>query len=128
MHVHKCAEDLVRRRLPQRVHDRGGIAHHRRYHSPASIDQAVSAPLLIIQGGADEVVPVATTQLLATHLCSIGQDVERWIYPGQSHSGVVAPSVTDMAHWISDRFADQPNPDTYPPFGAVGIEVSRCPS
>jgi hypothetical protein len=26
MHVRNCAEDFVQRRLPQRVHDRGGIA------------------------------------------------------------------------------------------------------
>ena len=25
MHVHKCTEDLVQRRLPQRAHDHGGL-------------------------------------------------------------------------------------------------------
>jgi pimeloyl-ACP methyl ester carboxylesterase len=97
-------------------------------NDPGSVAQAASAPLLIIQGGADDVIPVATSQVLMTHLCSIGQDVERWIYPGQTHSGVVGPSATDMTHWISDRFADQPNPDTYPPFGLIGIQRSTCPS
>jgi dipeptidyl aminopeptidase/acylaminoacyl peptidase len=97
-------------------------------NDPESIGHAASAPLLIIQGGADEVIPVATSQVLMTHLCGIGQNVERWVYPGQTHSGVVDVSATDMAHWIADRFADQPNPDTYPPFGLIGIQVSTCPT
>jgi pimeloyl-ACP methyl ester carboxylesterase len=97
-------------------------------NDPASVTRAASAPLLMIQGGADEEIPVVSTQLLAQHLCGLGQDLERWIYPGQSHAGVIGPSATDMAHWIADRFADQPNPDTYPPFGENGIQITRCPS
>jgi dipeptidyl aminopeptidase/acylaminoacyl peptidase len=97
-------------------------------NDPASVTRSVAAPLLMIQGGADAEIPVVSTQLLAQHLCGLGQDLERWIYPGQSHSGVIGPSATDMAHWIADRFADQPNPDPYPPFGLMGIQTTTCPS
>ena len=71
-----------------------------------------TAPLLIIQGGADEQIPVVTTQLLEQHECSIGQDVERWIYPGQSHAGVIPVSMTDMVTWMrrSVRRWAQPRP------------------
>ena len=67
----------------------------------------------MIQGGSDEQIPPVSTQLLAKHLCDIGQNLERWIYPGQSHSGVIAPSASDMLHWIDDRFANGTNPDPY---------------
>ena len=84
-------------------------------------------PLLIIQGGSDAEVPVISTQLLATHLCGIGQDLERWIYPGQTHTGVFTPSAADMIGWIADRLHGAPAPDSYVPHGQPGIQVTRCP-
>jgi alpha-beta hydrolase superfamily lysophospholipase len=97
-------------------------------NDPGSFSQPASTPLLIIQGGADEQIPVVSTQLLAQHLCAIGQDLERWIYPGQSHAGVIGPSMGDMVHWIADRFAGDPNPDPYQPTGLPGIQTTTCPS
>lgn len=97
-------------------------------NDPEDFTSVNAVPLLIIQGGADEQIPVVSTQLLAQHLCSIGQDLERWIYPGQSHAGVIAPSANDMIHWIADRFAGQPNPDPYMPTGMSGIQTTTCPS
>jgi pimeloyl-ACP methyl ester carboxylesterase len=84
--------------------------------------------LLIIQGGSDEQIPPVSTQLLATHLCEIGQNLERWIYPGQSHSGVIGPSSGDMIHWITDRFEGVSNPDPYKPVGQPDVETTTCPS
>jgi pimeloyl-ACP methyl ester carboxylesterase len=97
-------------------------------NDPGTFTRASSAPLLIIQGGKDEQIPVASTALLATHLCGLGQDLERWIYPGQSHAGVIAPSAVDMVHWIADRFAAGPNPDPYKPIGLPGVMTTTCPS
>jgi dipeptidyl aminopeptidase/acylaminoacyl peptidase len=96
-------------------------------NDPASFSTPVAAPLLIYQGGADEQIPVASTQLLASQLCSTGQDVERWIYPGQSHAGVIAPAAVDFIHWIADRFAGDPNPDPYQPIGEAGVTTTTCP-
>ena len=95
-------------------------------NDPGTFTTPSSAPLLIIQGGADEQIPVPTTQILKTHECSIGQDVERWVYPGQSHAGVIPVSMGDMTHWIADRFAGVADPDPYQPNGQTGIEVSDC--
>ncbi len=81
--------------------------------------------LLIIQGGADEQIPVVTTQLLKEHEWPIGEDVER-VYPVRSHSGVIPVSMSDMIHCIADRFAGVSNPDPYQPVGQAGIEVSSC--
>ncbi len=96
-------------------------------NDPESFTSASKVPLLMIQGGDDEQIPVASTQILASHLCGQGQDLERWIYPGQSHAGVIGPSFNDMVHWIHDRFAGDPNPDTYAPTGLPGVQVTTCP-
>ena len=97
-------------------------------NDPENFTTASTAPLLIIQGGADEQIPVVSTQILAKHECGLGQDLERWIYPGQSHSGVIAVSAADMIHWIGDRFAGGADPDPYVPTGEVAIERTRCPA
>jgi len=97
-------------------------------NDPENFSSASTVPLLIVQGGDDEQIPVASTQLLASHLCGLGQDLERWIYPGQSHAGVIGPSFNDMVHWIRDRFAGGTNPDNYAPVGLPGVQVTTCPS
>ena len=97
-------------------------------NDPQAFTTASPVPLLMIQGGSDEQIPVVSTQLLAAHLCGIGQNLERWVYPGQSHGGVILPSAPDMIHWISDRFAGGTNPDPYVPTGQPGIQSSRCPT
>ena len=97
-------------------------------NDPESIPAPSPVPLLIIQGGSDEQIPVVSTQLLAAHLCKIGQDLERWIYPGQSHAGVIVPSANDMTHWIADRFADASNPDSYKPVGLADVQTTTCPT
>jgi hypothetical protein len=95
-------------------------------NDPGTFTTASKAPLLIPQGGADEQIPPVSTQLLATHLCSIGQSVERWIYPGKTHAGVIPFYMADMVHWLSDRFAGDPNPDPYVPTGVAGVQTSSC--
>jgi pimeloyl-ACP methyl ester carboxylesterase len=96
-------------------------------NDPQQFTDPSPVPLLMIQGGSDEQIPPVSTQILAKHLCEIGQNLERWIYPGQSHSGVIAPSASDMLHWIDDRFADGANPDPYAPTGLANIETTTCP-
>jgi len=95
-------------------------------NDPQQFKAKSPVPLLIIQGGNDEQIPVVSTQILAQHLCGLGQDLERWIYPGQSHAGVIGPSSGDMVRWISDRFAGGTNPDPYKPTGLAGIQTTTC--
>jgi len=95
-------------------------------NDPEYFSSPAKAPLLIIQGGADEQIPVLSTQILAQHLCSVGQDVERWIYPGESHTGVLTVSIGDMVHWIADRFAGVGVPDPYHPVGLPDVQVTSC--
>jgi hypothetical protein len=93
-----------------------------------SFTTPAAAPLLIIQGSADEEVPASTTQRLEQHECSIGQDLEQWTYPGQNHVLALVASVSDVGHWIRDRFAGVAEPDPYVPTGLPGIQQTRCPA
>jgi len=95
-------------------------------NDPAAFSSASKIPLLIIQGGDDQIVSVSSTASLTGFLCSEGGDVERWLYPGLSHAGVVLVSAGDMTQWMSDRFAGGASPDPYVPIGEPDIQVTTC--
>jgi pimeloyl-ACP methyl ester carboxylesterase len=95
-------------------------------NDPGQFKAASSVPLLILHGSADNIVPTHSSQLLAQHLCGIGQDVERWVYPGQGHGNFIPVFEQDMLTWIADRFAREANPDPMTPTGESGVAVSRC--
>jgi triacylglycerol lipase len=97
-------------------------------NDPGKFTTAASESLLIIQGGSDEQIPVVSSQLLFTQLCAIHQVTQRWIYPGQSHAGVIPPSFKDMLTWIDHRFAGEPTPDATPPTGQADVQTQRCPA
>jgi pimeloyl-ACP methyl ester carboxylesterase len=97
-------------------------------NDPGQFSAPASEPLLVIQGGNDEQIPVAATALMFDQLCTIGQVEQRWIYPGQSHAGVIAPSFGDMLTWINDRFAGAPAPDPTAPVGQPDVQAQRCPA
>lgn len=97
-------------------------------NDPQDIASANSVPLLIYQGSADEQIPAISSQILAAHLCGLGQDLERWLYPGQSHAGVIPVASPDFIHWIADRFAGGSSPDPYAPAGESGVQTTTCPS
>jgi uncharacterized membrane protein HdeD (DUF308 family)/pimeloyl-ACP methyl ester carboxylesterase len=69
-------------------------------------------PVLIVQGGADTIVPSHLTEALAAKLCSAGETVDLRLYPTVGHleTGIVASP--DVAAWIAQRFAGKPPPST----------------
>jgi len=95
-------------------------------NDPGQFKSASPVPLLILHGGADNLVPTHSSQLLAQHLCGIRQDVERWVYPGQSHGNFIPVFEEDMLTWITHRFAGEANPDPMIPIGESGVSVTRC--
>jgi len=97
-------------------------------NDPGLFTQASPEPLLIIQGGSDEQIPVISTQILFGQLCTLGQGTQRWIYPGQSHAGVIAPSFADMSAWIADRFAGKAAPGSLTPTGLPNVDAIACES
>jgi alpha-beta hydrolase superfamily lysophospholipase len=96
-------------------------------NDPQSVETASATPLLIVQGGADTLIVPSSTQTLAKHLCGIGQSVERWVYPAQSHAGALVASAGDVIHWIVDQFTGVANPDLYVPTGQNNVQQTRCP-
>ena len=92
-------------------------------NDPGTFATPIPAPLLIIHGGNDEQIPVISSSVLFDQLCKIGQVEQRWVFAGQSHAGVIAPSFSSMVTWIGDRFAGKPMPDPIIPAGAV---VQSC--
>lgn len=97
-------------------------------NDPGKFTTPIPAPLLIIHGGNDEQIPTASSGLLFTQLCAIGQVAQRWVYPDQSHAGVIAPSLNDMLTWIGHRFAGEPAPDPMQPQGPPAPTTQSCPS
>ncbi len=70
-----------------------------------------ASPVLIIHGEDDEQIPVVSSALLLERMCQVGQVVERRTYAGQSHAGVIGPSLPDMLTWIEARLAGVAAPD-----------------
>jgi fermentation-respiration switch protein FrsA (DUF1100 family) len=95
-------------------------------NDPQSFKTKSTVPLLIIHGGADQQIPTVSSNILYGHLCSLGQTTQRWVYPGQSHAGVITPSFSDMTQWIQNRFNNVATPDTYVPIGMAGITTQTC--
>lgn len=97
-----------------------------RAQDPGGFKSGASAPLLIVHGGADEQIPTVSSEMLAGQLCSVGQGLERWVYPDQSHAGVLWPSEADTLEWLDNRFAGVAAPDPMYPTGQADAQASVC--
>jgi uncharacterized membrane protein HdeD (DUF308 family)/pimeloyl-ACP methyl ester carboxylesterase len=74
----------------------------------------ISVPVLLTQGGSDQIVPPALTVRLARRLCARGERVDLRLYPSLGHAEagiVVAP---DVAAWVAERFAGRTPPNSCP--------------
>jgi alpha-beta hydrolase superfamily lysophospholipase len=69
---------------------------------------AGAAPLLVVAGGADELIPTALTDAAVARICGTGQVVVRRSYPGVDHAGIIPASLTDAVTWLQARLAGQP--------------------
>jgi dipeptidyl aminopeptidase/acylaminoacyl peptidase len=92
-------------------------------NDPGNFTEAFDAPLLIIHGGNDEQIPVVASKLMYDTLCGIGQTETRWVFPGQSHAGVIVPSAPAMLDWMAARFAGLPDTGEIVPAEA---QVETC--
>jgi alpha-beta hydrolase superfamily lysophospholipase len=66
---------------------------------------ASAAPLLVIQGDRDLLVPQAQTDQYVQRACADGDSVLYRVYPGQDHVGARDASVRDVESWMADRLA-----------------------
>jgi len=95
-------------------------------NDPIKVSSVPQVPLLIVQGGADEQIPVVTTQALYAQLCTLGANVQRWIYPGYKHYQVMAVYTGDMVAWIANRFAGGAAGASPAPVGVAGVQTESC--
>jgi glycerophosphoryl diester phosphodiesterase len=63
----------------------------------------IAAPVFIIHGAADELVPASSSEALAQQLLAGGATVERKVYPGATHAGAALASLTDVSSWIAQK-------------------------
>lgn len=66
-----------------------------RDRSPVNRADAITAPLLILQGDADKVVPVAQSQAIHDRLRALGRTVELHVYEGEGHGWGRPETVVD---------------------------------
>jgi dipeptidyl aminopeptidase/acylaminoacyl peptidase len=78
-----------------------------RERSPLTHASRITAPLLLLHGSADEVVPVAQTEALADALRAAGRPVELHVYEGEGHgwrrSGTIADELQRAEAFLARR-------------------------
>jgi uncharacterized membrane protein HdeD (DUF308 family)/pimeloyl-ACP methyl ester carboxylesterase len=79
-----------------------------RQNSPGPVPPDV--PVMIVQGGADRVVPSGLTAALVHRMCRAGDTVELRLYPSVEHGEAGLVASPDVEAWIAQRFAGQPPP------------------
>ena len=75
-------------------------------NSPGAV--VTAAPIWLIQGEDDAVVPVLLTNQLAERLCEIGNELEYEVFPGFGHDDSTRMNIGDMLTWTAARFAGEP--------------------
>jgi len=70
-------------------------------------DRRIAAPLLVVQGAADTVVPPAMTDAYVEARCAAGQPLEYWRFSALDHGTIAQPGSLDepLVAWTAARFA-----------------------
>ncbi len=72
---------------------------------------AGTGPLLVLGGDADPLIPPSLLDAGIARLCAAGQTVDRSVYAGVDHDGIILASLVDAVLWAQDRFAGRPARD-----------------
>lgn len=101
-------EDLMR--FPQLEHalaehwaDNSAIADFLATNEPVQLRNA--APILLLQGSNDQLVPAVSSQIVRERACALGSTIGYREYSGESHDSVLVAGMTDALQWIAERFA-----------------------
>jgi alpha-beta hydrolase superfamily lysophospholipase len=87
---------------------KGPLGEHLAQNTPAA---PMPEPVLIAQGGADNVILPDIQQHFVQQRCAAGQSLEYQIYSGQDHDSIVSdrsPLSGKLVRWTQDRFAGRP--------------------
>jgi pimeloyl-ACP methyl ester carboxylesterase len=69
---------------------------------------AGDAPVLLVQGTADDTIPADLTRFFQSQLCAFEQPVQLTEYAGAGHVDVLAQSQSDVIDYIDARFDKEP--------------------
>jgi dipeptidyl aminopeptidase/acylaminoacyl peptidase len=73
-----------------------------RDRSPVNVADRITAPLLVLQGSDDEVVPPAQSQAIVDRLRGLGRTVEHHVYEGEGHGWSRPETVIDEVERTDD--------------------------
>ncbi len=73
-----------------------------RDRSPVTVADAITAPLLVLQGDADAVVPLAQSESIVERLRKRGRTVELHVYEGEGHGWMRPETVIDELERTED--------------------------
>jgi pimeloyl-ACP methyl ester carboxylesterase len=86
---------------------------HRLFEQNTPGAARTTVPYFILQGDADMVVPVGSTQAGVARMCRIGDRVKLTIVAGATHDTIVAPAEIDAIRaWLADLATGKPAPTT----------------
>jgi pimeloyl-ACP methyl ester carboxylesterase len=87
--------------------------------------QPIGAPVLVVQGTDDPLVPAPTTEAFVDRLCGLGTDVQMRLYPDVGHGAVITAAMPDMLAWAAARRVGKAEPSTC---GSAARGSPRAPS
>jgi pimeloyl-ACP methyl ester carboxylesterase len=79
-------------------------------------DRMIAAPVVVVQGLADVVVPPVATDTYVGRRCAAGQRLEYWTFAKRDHGTIVqagTPLEEPLTAWTKARFSDVPPDATY---------------
>jgi alpha-beta hydrolase superfamily lysophospholipase len=81
-------------------------------HENSAGNRPAGTPLLVVQGSADTTIPQALTDMWTAKACALGDAVDYMVYPGATHTSVIAAARSDVLQWLADRAGGTPAPST----------------
>lgn len=83
--------------------------------------ELIEAPLLIVQGTDEVLIPADIQQRFAQRLCASGQQLEYREVPGAGHLAVGDAADDEVVRWLTDRLSTPP-----PIFAGLGPSSPRA--
>jgi alpha-beta hydrolase superfamily lysophospholipase len=81
-------------------------------HQNSAGNRPAGAPLLVVQGSADPTIPQMLSDVWTKKACAVGDTVDYRVYPGATHTSVIAAAQNDVLAWLAERAAGAPAPST----------------
>jgi acetyl esterase/lipase len=70
-------------------------------HQNSAGNRDAGAPVLVVQGAADQLVVRPFTDQFVQKACARGDQIDERVYPGADHGGVIGAARVDVLEWIA---------------------------